>query len=84
MTFSQLEDACIELGDFMTAQMMQEQIANRQAADEPPCCPTCQQTGESQAEQEARVLQTDRGEVTWLESVFYCRDCRRSFFPSVA
>jgi hypothetical protein len=84
MTFSQLEDACIELGDFMTAQMMQQQIVNRRPRDESPCCPTCQQTGEPQSEQEARVLQTDRGEVAWLESMYYCRGCRRSFFPSVA
>jgi uncharacterized protein YbaR (Trm112 family) len=84
MTFAELEDACIEAGDFMTALMTQEQIANRPPPEATACCPTCQQTGEPLAEQEARVLQTDRGEVSWLESTFYCRRCRRSFFPSIA
>lgn len=84
MTFAELEDASIEAGDFMTALMMQAEIESRSPASESPCCPTCEQAGETQAEQEARVLQTDRGEVTWLESTYYCRRCRRSFFPAVA
>jgi len=84
MTFAELEDASIEAGDFMTALMMQAEIESRSPASESPCCPTCEQVGEAQSEQEARVLQTDRGEVTWLESTYYCRRCRRSFFPTVA
>lgn len=84
LTFAELEEASIEAGDFMTAQMMQAGIERRPPDAEPPCCPTCERVGELQAEQEARVLQTDRGEVSWLESAYYCRHCRRSFFPSVA
>ena len=89
MTFAELEEVSIEAGDIMTAVMMQAEIETRSlvkesGANEPPCCPTCEQVGELQAEQEARVLQTDRGEVTWLESTYYCRRCRRSFFPDVA
>lgn len=84
LTFAELEDASIEAGDFMTALMMQAEIENRPACSKPPCCPTCEQVGEPQAEKEPRVLQTDRGEVTWLESTYYCRHCRRAFFPSVA
>lgn len=84
MTFAELEEASIEAGDFMTALMMQAEIENRSPTDEPACCPTCEQTGQPQAEMEPRVLQTDRGEVTWLESAYYCRRCRRSFFPAVA
>ena len=84
MTFAELEDASIEAGDFMTALMMQAEIESRSPAAEPPCCPTCEQVGEPRSEKEPRVLQTDRGEVTWLESTYYCRRCRRSFFPAVA
>jgi hypothetical protein len=84
MTFAELEEASIEAGDFMTAMMMQAEIEQRPPAAQPPCCPTCERAGELQAEPEARVLQTDRGEVAWLESSYYCRRCRRSFFPSVA
>jgi hypothetical protein len=28
-------------------------------------------------------LQTDRGEVAWMEPAYHCRYCRRSFFPSL-
>ena len=84
LTFAELEEASIEAGDFMTAVMMQAEIENRSAPSEPPCCPTCEQAGELQQGQEPRVLQTDRGEVTWLESAYYCRRCRRSFFPTLA
>ena len=84
MTFAELEDASIEAGDLMTAFMMQAEIESRPLSAETVGCPTCEQAAEAQAEKEPRVLQTDRGEVTWLETAYYCRRCRRSFFPAVA
>ena len=84
LTFAELEEASIEAGDFMTAAMMQAEIGKRPSPSEAPCCPTCEQAGELQQDKEPRVLQTDRGEVTWLESAYYCRRCRRSFFPTLA
>ncbi len=83
MTFAELEEECIEAGDLLTAGVLQERVAQRQTPEEAPCCPTCQRQGTPQADDEARVLQTDRGEVTWMEPAYYCRDCRRSFFPSL-
>ena len=32
---------------------------------------------------EVHVLETSRGEVAWTEAAWFCRRCRRSFFPSV-
>lgn len=82
MTFAELEDECIEAGDFLTASLLQERIAERPSPEEAACCPTCTRPGEPGPD-EPRVMQTDRGDVSWLEPSFYCRYCRRSFFPSL-
>ena len=82
MTFSELEDECIEAGDLLTAGVIEQRVAQRETPEDGCCCPTCQRPGTPLDEDEARVLQTDRGEVTWMEPAFYCRYCRRSFFPS--
>jgi hypothetical protein len=82
-TFAELEDECIEAGDLLSAATLQELVAVVPAGAEVPCCPTCHRPGETHPE-EPRILQTDRGEVSWLEPNCYCRSCRRSFFPSVS
>ena len=82
MTFAELEDECIEAGDLLTAAMLQQRVAERQPPKEVPCCPRCDSPGEVGSD-EPRVLQTDRGEVSWIEPTYYCRRCRRSFFPSL-
>ena len=82
MTFAELEDDCIEAGDLLTAAVLQQRVVQRPALEEAACCPTCQRSGTPEADDEARVLQTDRGEVAWMEPAYYCRYCRRSFFPS--
>lgn len=82
MTFSELEDECIEAGDLLTAAMLQQRATDRQLPELSQCCPTCSGKGDASPE-EPRVLQTDRGEVTWMDPVYYCRHCRRSFFPEI-
>jgi hypothetical protein len=82
MTFAELEDECIEAGDVLTAAMLQERVTGRQPPEQAPCCPTCDREGKLGPD-EPRVLQTDRGEVSWMEPTYYCRHCRRSFFPSL-
>lgn len=81
-TFAELEDECIEAGDLMTAAMLEQHVTKRPQPEQPPCCPTCDRQGDFHPD-EPRVLQTDRGEVTWMESTYYCRHCRRSFFPTL-
>ena len=81
MTFAELEDECIEAGDLLTAAMLQQRVSERTTVED-ACCPTCNQEAESKPE-EPRVLQTDRGEVSFMEPAYYCRRCRRSFFPSL-
>jgi len=82
MTFAELEDECIEAGDLLTAAVLERRVAERAIREEPPCCPECGRDPTALREDEARVLQTDRGEVGWMESAFECRHCRRTFFPS--
>lgn len=82
MTFAELEEECIEAGDLLAAGVLQQRVAERPTAEEQPCCPTCGRPCMPLAEDEARVLQTDRGEVGWMESTYECCHCRRQFFPS--
>ncbi len=82
MTFAELEDECIEVGDLLTATVLQQRVSERSAPEESPCCPSCDRPPSPLADDEARVLQTDRGEVAWMESAYECSHCRRNFFPS--
>jgi hypothetical protein len=84
MTFMEIEDRAIEVGDFVTSLAINH--AAEEASDAPQqCrCPQCGAVpkGRSDDDDEPIVLQTDRGEVDWLTEGYYCRRCRRSFFPS--
>jgi len=82
MTFAELEDECIEAGDLLTAAVLQQRVTEEVPPQQPPCCPTCGWAGEAGPD-EPRILQTDRGEVSWMEPSYSCRHCRRSFFPSL-
>lgn len=81
LTFSELEDECIEAGDLLTGTVLEQRVAERLPQDT-CCCPTCNRESERSPD-EPRVMQTDRGEVTWMEPTYFCRHCRRSFFPSL-
>lgn len=82
MTFAELEEECIEAGDLLTGAVLQGRVSERQAPEEAPCCPTCDRQGK-RCTDEPRLVQADRGEVSWLEPSYYCHYCRRSFFPSL-
>ena len=82
MTFAELEDECIEAGDLIASAMLGQRVTERQQPQQQPGCPTCGREG-APGPDEPRVLQTDRGEVSWMEPTCYCRHCRRSFFPSL-
>lgn len=83
MTFAELEDECIEAGDLFTSAVLQQRVAERRPPEHAPCCPGCGSPGDLDSEAEPRILETDRGEVSWLEPSYFCRHCRRSFFPSL-
>lgn len=82
-TFEELEDECVGLGDLLTCGVLQRRVAAKEAAADTACCPDCARPGGRLPDDEVRLLQTSRGEVATREPVYYCRRCRRSFFPSV-
>ena len=45
MTFSELEDECIEAGDLLTAGVIERRVAQRETAQDECCCPSCQRPG---------------------------------------
>jgi hypothetical protein len=80
-TFDEIESEAIEMTDLLAAEVME------QAVDaEPPeaCrCPSCEGVGKLvDRDRQPIVLETDRGEVDWMTTEYFCRRCRRSFFPS--
>ena len=83
MTLAELEDECIEASDLLSSAMLQQRVSEREPPQRPPDCPTCGRQTRLAPDEEPRVLQTDRGEVEWLEPTYYCHHCRRSFFPSL-
>lgn len=81
--FEAIEVKAAEFGDRLTREIATEQC--RRANDEPPptghtACPHCEQPGELRKLRK-RQLQTIRGEIEIEEPEYYCRKCRRSFFP---
>ena len=81
-TFAQLEDECIEATDLLSTAVLQLRVEDAPTAEKSNACPSCGRACSRNFADEPRVLQTDRGEVTWLEPAYDCPDCRRSFFPS--
>ena len=65
MTFSELEDECIEAGDLLTAGVLERRVTQREAPQSESRCPSCQRAGARLADDEVRVLQTDRGLPQW-------------------
>lgn len=78
--FSALEGAAVEVGDAVTREVLEQELA---ACEEPDThCPSCGTAGLRKGERR-RSIQTRRGRVEVAEVECYCRRCRRSFFPSV-
>ncbi len=76
--FSALEDAAVQVGDAVTREVLEQELA---ACEEPDTqCPSCGTAGLRKGERR-RPIQTRRGRVEVAEVECYCRRCRRSFFP---
>jgi len=82
-TFDQMELAANEIGDRVSERIAQKSL-NQALADKPtaPRCPKCDQPGCRLEDPDPRVIQTSRGEVQWNEDEYFCRKCRKAFFPS--
>lgn len=78
--FDALEEAAIEVGDALTRELLEQELAAEAAVE---CrCPTCGEAGLRKQERQRSIV-TRRGPVPVTEIECYCRRCRRSFFPSV-
>jgi len=83
-TFDELESEAGLVADLIAS------IAINQAAEDIPeqekCvrCPKCKAVPRKHDpdDDEPIVIETTHGEVEWLSEGYYCRRCRRSFFPS--
>jgi rubredoxin len=89
VTFDQREQRAGELGQDLTAWLLQQHVnAEVQArSDTPstPCCPKCGRTGHCLTESDEplpqRQLTTRTGEVTIRRERWRCTTCRVVFFP---
>ena len=82
-TFDELERESIEVADLIGSAMLEANVRDSKEPSGTCVCPKCNRLSPRQEDVEPRVLQTDRGETSWLEAVYFCRNCRRSFFPEV-
>lgn len=78
--FTTLEDAAIAIGDAVTQELLEEQLAA--SAQDSHDCPRCRTPGLRKKERR-RTIQSRRGDVELVEQEYYCKRCRRSFFPSL-
>lgn len=82
-TFDQMEIAANQVGDRVSEQLTQRSLdRSLEGKPQAPRCPKCDQPGCRLDEPDPRVVQTCRGEVQWNEDEYFCRKCRKSFFPS--
>ena len=82
-TFDQIELHANDLGDQFSTMLAQNSIDQSVDSNVPaPVCPKCDQPGCQYEEPDPRVIQAARGEVQWNEDEYFCRKCRKSFFPS--
>jgi hypothetical protein len=83
-TLVNLEELTCQIGDEFARQLCESELTSRarQAADVEQCeCPGCGSLCQ-QGQPEPVVLQGLRGEVGYNQPSYFCRRCRRSFFPS--
>ena len=80
--FTLIEDAACELGDTLAQEVIRHQAVQRTPSPG-DCCPQCGQPG-IKPKDVSRTVETCRGPVEIPEREFFCKKCRKSFFPSLA
>lgn len=81
-TLVDLEELTCQIGDMVTRELTQREVLRRAEAldaDEAEC-PDCGKLC-PRGQPEPVVLQGLRGEVAYNQPSYFCRHCRRSFFP---
>ena len=83
-TLVDLEELSCQIGDEFARRLCENELSSRgqRAADAEQCeCPECGLRC-PRGEPEPVVLQGLRGELGFNQPSYFCRHCRRSFFPS--
>ena len=84
-TLLDLEQLTAEIGDELSRQLANADLAERAAetAQRPEhACPECGKRCAVEPDREPLILQGQRGEIEYCEPRCHCRSCRRDFFPS--
>ena len=81
-TFDELEQESIEVSDVICEAMLGSLVGDKEESPGVLRCPKCGRVSPRRCEDETRIVEADRGTVSWNEPEYYCRRCRRSFFPS--
>jgi len=82
-TFVDLEELTCQIGDEVARQLCQHELVGRgerAVQEEIAKCPECGEPCMA-GEPEPTVLEGLRGELAYSQPTYYCRRCRRSFFP---
>ena len=83
-TMVDLEDLTSQIGDEFARQLCERELTKRaqEASNLERCaCPECGALC-PRGQSEPMVLQGLRGEICFNQPSYFCRHCRRSFFPS--
>jgi hypothetical protein len=75
-----IENRAIEIGDALTAAVIQQRAQQPPVCDE-ASCPGCGELGRYRGNRQ-RELISRRGPVNLAEPEYYCPGCRKAFFPS--
>jgi len=83
-TFDQLETEIGLIGSLVSSMALNQ--ATAEMPEEQKCvrCPKCKAVPQEHnpEEDEPILIQTTYGEAQWITEGYFCRRCRRSFFPS--
>jgi uncharacterized protein with PIN domain len=85
VTFDQMEDRALEVGEKLERWLMEECLRERgreKAAGEKPNCPQCHKPLRLSATPKERRLRGRTGEVAFKRQECFCPSCRKAFFPS--
>lgn len=83
MTFSELEDVAVAVGNEVSRELIENQLRARPPADPQKPTTLCPRCGEPlrKGPLQTRQLTTTRGPVTWTKTTRKCPRCRRAFSP---
>jgi hypothetical protein len=82
-TFDQIESTAMESCRSMARQFMQQLVEVEEADEgETASCPVCRRACSRKGPPQKRTVLTEAGRIEFSRREFYCKPCRRAFFPS--